>query len=406
MEACLGVKKEVDKVIAKIHEWDKSKNEDLDGHIARVQEILEKLKQHRDEEKLNPVEIYVIRIALINIKKVITAISSQHRDLHSSVSKVGKTIDRNFISDFNSVSREDFFSEDESKTRYLHQVILEHFYRSGRLELSEVLRQEAQINEYQALKEPFFDLNSILESLRNKDLGPALEWAFTLRSEWNARVKYGPYVKSVQSDGGKGSPLELRLHRLRFIEMLRDGKRLEAIAYARQYFPQFVGSHEKEVQSLLGACMYSNLSESPYAHLLSPSLWSDACEHFVREACALMGVSVESPLSVVVNAGCTALPALLNIKQVMLHRQVSGSLWNAKDELPIEIDLGNSCRFHSVFACPILRQQTSDLNPPLRLTCGHCISRDALTKLSTGQKIKCPLCPIEQNPNDARQITF
>jgi hypothetical protein len=36
--------------------------------------------------------------------------------------------------------------------------------------------------------------------------------------------------------------------------------------------------------------------------------------------------------------------------------QVAG-VWNAKDELPIEIDLPQECRYHSVFACPILRQQ-------------------------------------------------
>ena len=40
----------------------------------------------------------------------------------------------------------------------------------------------------------------------------------------------------------------------------------------------------------------------------------------------------------------------------MHQRQVSG-VWCAKDELPIEIDLGPSCRYHSIFACPILRQQ-------------------------------------------------
>lgn len=34
------------------------------------------------------------------------------------------------------------------------------------------------------------------------------------------------------------------------------------------------------------------------------------------------------------NAGCIALPALLNIKQVMQQRQVSG-IWNGKDELPV-----------------------------------------------------------------------
>ena len=97
---------------------------------------------------------------------------------------------------------------------------------------------------------------------------------------------------------------------------------------------------------------------------------------------------------------------LHSYQQVMQQRQVAG-VWNsAKDELPIEIDLGSDCRFHSIFACPILRQQTTDSNPPMRLTCGHCISRDALNKLSSGHKLKCPYCPVEQNPNDARQITF
>ena len=30
-------------------------------------------------------------------------------------------------------------------------------------------------------------------------------------------------------------------------------------------------------------------------------------------------------------------------------------LWGLKDELPCEVDLGPSCQFHSLFACPILR---------------------------------------------------
>lgn len=35
-----------------------------------------------------------------------------------------------------------------------------------------------------------------------------------------------------------------------------------------------------------------------------------------------------------INAGSTALPALLNIKQVMQQRQVTG-IWSGKDELPV-----------------------------------------------------------------------
>lgn len=54
----------------------------------------------------------------------------------------------------------------------------------------------------------------------------------------------------------------------------------------------------------------------------------------------------------------------------------------------IEIDLNAEYRYHSIFACPILRQQSSEDNPPMKLTCGHVISRDALNRLSTGQIYK------------------
>ena len=95
---------------------------------------------------------------------------------------------------------------------------------------------------------------------------------------------------------------------------------------------------------LCQAVMYSGpaLEQSPYGSLLSASQWQETADMFLRDACALLGLSMESPLAVAVNAGCVALPSLLNIKQVMQQRHVS--VWNAKDELPIEIDLGQDCR--------------------------------------------------------------
>jgi len=83
---------------------------------------------------------------------------------------------------------------------------------------------------------------------------------------------------------------------------------------------------------------------SPYKKLFDPLLWTEICEVFMKDACALLGFSVESPLSVCVNVGSISLPALLNIKQVMAQRQVAG-MWNAKDELPV---LSNNQRLRSV----------------------------------------------------------
>ena len=49
---------------------------------------------------------------------------------------------------------------------------------------------------------------------------------------------------------------------------------------------------------------------------MDPQHWVDICEMFTKEACSLMGLSKESPLSITVDAGCKALPALNSIRQV------------------------------------------------------------------------------------------
>ncbi len=330
---------------------------------------------------------------------------------------MGKAIDRHFVTDYDSTSREGVFSDKEQQRR-LNEVVLQHLNRQGRLDLSDIVADEAGLAELKVYKEPFEELNAILESLERRELGQALGWATRNRRALDERA--GHSIISHHRNGRafveQHSSLEMKLHRMQFIELLRQdtpNAAGEAVAFARAHFSRFMDTHEREIQQLMGAVMFAcgpgggerRLRSSPYAHLLDESHWHDIKEHFARNACLLIGLSVESPLSIIINAGCTALPALLNIKQVMQQRQV-GSVWSAKDELPIEIDLGPGCRYHSLFACPILRHQTTDTNPPVRLGCGHVISRDALTKLASSHKLKCPYCPVESNPADARQITF
>ncbi|XP_011707300.1 PREDICTED: protein RMD5 homolog A isoform X5 [Wasmannia auropunctata] len=334
----------------------------------------------------------MLKQAMTKVRDTVQRLATDHRDLHSTVSKVGKAIDRNFIADFASTSREDVFSGPE-KSHLLNQIICQHFYRQGMLDIADELAVEAGIKTDEGRKEPFTELNYILDCLKQRNLEPALDWAKKHREALLAQ----------------NSSLEFKLHRLHFIRLVQQGPSMqrEAILYARQNLTQFVGRYEKEVQSLMGTLLYlpHGIHQSPYSHLLDPTLWLEIHDVFTKEACTLLGLSVDSPLSVCINAGCTALPALLNIKQVMQQRQVTG-IWSGKDELPIEIDLGKQSRYHSVFACPILRQQSTENNPPMKLVCGHVISRDALNKLANANKLKCPYCPAEQNPEDARLIYF
>ena len=228
----------------------------------------------------------------------------------------------------------------------LNQVILQHFYRQGQLEIAETLAKEANLSEELKLsKEPFQELNSILESLQKRDLGPALAWATAHRDELHARgsaipmlvaqhlsnqqatsaidvdddqplssqgqlgnnnilppnnqmtveeqqaqqviasltgtppvplppisitnvapsrISNGsasiPQPSSASISSNSSSSLEMKLHRLQFVEILKQGRghnRLEAIQYARQHFPRFVNGHEKDIATLMGALMYA-----------------------------------------------------------------------------------------------------------------------------------------------------
>jgi len=409
MDACLAVEKEVERVITKFDNLHRNMDSGIDEQIAAIEKLQRDLvDENNGGSDISDAQRIMIKQLTNDVNKRVSKIATDHRDLHSSVSKVGKAIDRNFVADFDSTSREDVFSG-PSKEHLLTEVILQHLCREGRLNISESLAKEAGVTEFQAQQEPFLEINRILEALKSNDLSPALDWVAKNREALNM---WGTTQLFSTAPGGRHavlqkSSLELRLHKLQFVELLKKGNNMDAIRYAKQNFPSFVCGQEREVQSLMGAVMYSGaaLEKSPYAHLLSPTQWQETADLFLRDACALLGLSMESPLAVAVNAGCVALPALLNIKQVMQQRQVS-AVWNAKDELPIEIELGGECRYHSVFACPILRQQVSDNNPPMKLVCGHVISRDALAKLAQGHKLKCPYCPLEQNPADARQIFF
>ncbi|XP_072177664.1 E3 ubiquitin-protein ligase RMND5A-like [Diadema setosum] len=389
MDACMNVEKEADKVLGKFHGVLNHAERTLDELIDNLTTVRDEISKSPPDHQFNIFHNHILSSSVKRVKEITSRISNEHKDIHSSVSKVGKSIDKNFVSELIDLNQHPTYGN-EDRMQLLNTVICEHFLRQGMLDVAENLTQEAALDVADAAKEPFVEINRILAALKEKDLQPALEWAERHRDQLRAQ----------------NSSLEFKLHRLRFIEFIRQGpeKQIEALLYARNV-AQFACAHPKELQVLMGSLVFipQGLERTPYAHLMDPINWLDICDVFTQDACSLLGLSIESPLTVGVSAGTIALPALQKIKQVMQQRQCH-VMWTAKDELPIEVELEPSQRYHSIFACPILRQQTSENNPPMRLACGHAISRDSLNKLINGSKIKCPYCPIESSPNDAKQL--
>lgn len=80
-----------------------------------------------------------------------------------------------------------------------------------------------------------------------------------------------------------------------------------------------------------------------------------------------MGAAADSPFAVAVDAGSVALPTLLKMASVLAAK---GQPWDTLAQLPLEVELPARFAFHSVFACPVARDQSSPDNPPLILPCG------------------------------------
>ncbi len=51
----------------------------------------------------------------------------------------------------------------------------------------------------------------------------------------------------------------------------------------------------------MGSLLYvrQGLENSPYVHLLDPVGWAEIADVFRQDACTLLGLSVETPLSIV-----------------------------------------------------------------------------------------------------------
>lgn len=135
-------------------------------------------------------------------KEKLQRLTTDHRDLHGAVSKVGKTIDRNFVSDFSSTTRNDVLVH-EQNIQLLNKVIAQHFHRNNLDDVAEKLIKESNLPAEEIVNDPFSELHRIWEAIYHGDLKEALDWATTHSDKLATR----------------NSSLEFKLHRIAFLQV-------------------------------------------------------------------------------------------------------------------------------------------------------------------------------------------
>ncbi|KAF7159931.1 hypothetical protein CNMCM5623_005437 [Aspergillus felis] len=387
-------------------------------NIKNVQDTIDLIQAARETIASDPGQASITLAKLQNsVKSSFDSINDNLKEHHSALNKYSKALDKLFKDKPLPSTEHDALS---SREHLINRAIAMHLLREGQFSvaatfLSEIAEKKAsgQENDMDTdgpdnatsllniddvpsgeVRKQFAMMYHILQEMKEKNnLLPAIQWSRDNKEALEAR----------------GSNLEFELCRLQFVWLFHGGQGpavagpQAALEYARREFHVFLPRYLVEIQQLMGAMAFApNLPESPYRNIFdNPSAWSDVAQSFTREFCSLLGLSADSPLYIAATAGAIALPTLLKLQTIMKAKRTE---WTTQNELPVEIPLPPSYLFHSIFVCPVSKEQSTDENPPMMMPCGHVIAEESLKRLCKGTRFKCPYCPNESHPREARKV--
>ncbi|KAL8806137.1 MAG: hypothetical protein Q9182_001538 [Xanthomendoza sp. 2 TL-2023] len=398
-----------------------SKSGTLSKSLHHVQNTIDLLTKARDSIAANPDK------TSMELAKLQNPVKTSFEDLHKGLEEVRKyqnkyvkLLDKKFKDktlpemDYDALS---------SQAALINRAIAMHLLREGQFSVASTFLTEATRNQSpdattddltmsgtehdlgidslksESLRKQFANMYHILHEMRvERNLVPAIDWASEKSAELDRR----------------GSNLQFELGKLQFVWLfvgnhLPNGQpnilegRQRALEYARHEMSHFRPRYLKELQQLCGAIAFCpNLPQSPYRRLfLNNDAWDDIATVFTREFCSLLGLSADSPLYIAATAGAIALPHFSKLQVIMKDKRTE---WTTEHEIPVEIPLPPSYRFHSIFVCPVSKEQTTDQNPPMMMPCGHVVAKESLDKLSKNSRFKCPYCPNESHPKEAMKL--
>eukprot|EP01006_Ploeotia_vitrea_P026360 TRINITY_DN59349_c0_g1_i1.p1 TRINITY_DN59349_c0_g1~~TRINITY_DN59349_c0_g1_i1.p1 ORF type:complete len:400 (-),score=48.48 TRINITY_DN59349_c0_g1_i1:381-1538(-) len=310
-----------------------------------------------------------------------------HKDCQAETANLSKVVDANF----QTLSP---YMEWEGDEKTLDTVVAHHLFQQGDLDIYNAFLEESGQAASQEFTDAFSEIFNCLESLHNKDTGPALTWC----TEHQKTLTQLPHSENLTS-------VIFQLHKLHFLTLLQQGQRNNAVAYIKTHITPLCTQsksvvYRSEIGSLSSCLLWSGRMEtSPYRHLLTDDLWSTACTSFRLVACAALQVPKDSHLSVCVKAGYLLLPTLMKYLSI---RHKFGTASGAELQMP---DFGSEFQFRSTFVCPVIQQISTSNNPPMLLPCYHVISRSALQSLMrSNHRLKCPYCPTECLAEKCKQL--
>lgn len=375
--------------VTKKQKLSSSKTEEMTDQICQeVENALTKIQSSMDTD--SGAEIKSI-FSELNAKLMeIGPVSQQEgtqKELSIALSKYQKFLEKSLYPDISKAYRNVNFD-----AHIVNQIIASHFYREGLFDIGESFIAESNEPEAAVIKSQFLELHHILSSIKNRNLEPALTWASTNHDK----------LKENDSD------LLLKLHRLQFLEIFQNGSGThnDALDYAKKHLASYSTTRMPEIKKLIGCVFWVQEHDSPYTDFFSPTHWDTLAKEVTQQFHKATGLTYKNPLSVTLAAGAQALPQLLKLMNVVVGKKQND--WQSIKHLPVPLELDKEFQFHSIFVCPVSKDQASIDNPPMLMSCGHVLCRQSITKMSKNntKSFKCPYCPVSVDSKLCKQLYF
>lgn len=325
------------------------------------------------------------------VSKIIAGATEQHRTLHIPLSKIGKFVSRHFDPDMFTPFYNSLDLELNQKRRHLSfTLIYDYAMCTGLNTFGDSMKKHSDIQEEYDVREPDI-LQQIVLDLREGDIQSSLEFLETHQPDDERTLR-----KSLQT------------------QMITDSIELGVDSYDRtvrqlRRFSSPNREDRKKATRLVGALLVGKTSVEDDRY---KSLFDYASREKLVLKMSSFFIPYEAPLKNLLRFGYKG----MNQMTELCLLGYEGSCCLMECELPIDtVFTGN----HSVFSCPILKEQCTMQNPPMRLLCGHVISREAIARLMSNHRharnmprharqirFKCPYCPREQVVENAKPVDF
>ena len=173
----------------------------------------------------------------------------------------------------------------------LDRLIVDYLLRSGHIKVARHIAQNKDIEKFVDV-EVFEACHKVSTSLLEQRTTECLAWCFENRQA----------LRKTKSS------LEFNIRLQEYIELLRRGRQLDAIAYSKKSFPSHISTHLSEIQKAAALLAFKpDTNFAPYQKLYSTERWAHLAESFIATQHTLYALSSPPLLHVALSAGLAAL---------------------------------------------------------------------------------------------------